>query len=65
MADFACGSGTLLTASLYNASRLARNPCFLYNFECSCREKERLVNVEKMLIEKGTYGLKRSNTLPR
>ncbi|MEM2803756.1 MAG: hypothetical protein QXJ05_06165, partial [Nitrososphaerota archaeon] len=52
--DFACGSGTLLTASLYNASRLARNLCFLYNLECLCEGKAR---VEKKLIENDIYGL--------
>ncbi|MEM4684484.1 MAG: hypothetical protein QXW45_06930 [Thermosphaera sp.] len=52
--DFACGSGTLLTASLYNASRLARNLCFLYNLECLCEGK---ASVEKKLIENDIYGL--------
>ena len=59
--DFACGSGTLLTASLYNTSRLARNVCFLHDLECSCREiegdKESSASIEKTLVEKGIYGL--------
>ncbi|MEM1696627.1 MAG: hypothetical protein QXQ90_08555 [Desulfurococcaceae archaeon] len=61
VADFACGSGTLLTASLYNASRLARNICFLHDLECLCREvkegKESSASIEKTLVEKGIYGL--------
>ncbi|MEM4959151.1 MAG: hypothetical protein QXX12_04665 [Nanopusillaceae archaeon] len=61
VADFACGSGTLLTASLYNASRLARNICFLHDLECLCREvkegKECSASIEKTLVEKGVYGL--------
>ncbi|MEM2752000.1 MAG: hypothetical protein QXI94_02835 [Sulfolobales archaeon] len=61
VADFACGSGTLLTASLYNASRLARNICFLRDLECSCREiegdKKSSASIEKTLVERGIYGL--------
>ncbi|MEM0172591.1 hypothetical protein [Thermofilum sp.] len=59
IADFACGSGTLLTASLYNASRLARNICFLHNLDFLCKEQneEKGVSVEKTLIERGIYGL--------
>ncbi|MEM0083516.1 MAG: hypothetical protein QW102_03250, partial [Candidatus Nezhaarchaeales archaeon] len=61
VADFACGSGTLLTATLYNASRLARNVCFLHDLECSCREiegdKESSASIEKTLVERGIYGL--------
>ncbi|MEM1623507.1 MAG: hypothetical protein QW543_05195 [Sulfolobales archaeon] len=59
VADFACGSGTLLTASLYNASRLARNVCFLHNLDCACVEqgKGERISIEKSLIERGIYGL--------
>ncbi|MEM1606346.1 MAG: hypothetical protein QXW41_08900 [Fervidicoccaceae archaeon] len=57
VADFACGSGTLLTASLYNASRLARNLSFLYGLECLCEEEGKPVSIEKKLIEGGIYGL--------
>ncbi|MCS7107654.1 MAG: hypothetical protein NZ902_06100 [Acidilobaceae archaeon] len=39
--DFACGSGTLLTASFYSLSRLARNLCFLRSLDC--REVERAI----------------------
>lgn len=49
IADFACGSGTLLTASLYNASRIARALCFLHDLECP--------DIEKKLVEEGIYGL--------
>lgn len=57
MVDFACGSGTLLTSSLYNASRIARNLCFIHNLECSCGDEEKSVSIEKKLIEEGIYGL--------
>ncbi|MCX8196667.1 MAG: hypothetical protein N3F67_06330, partial [Acidilobaceae archaeon] len=39
--DFACGSGTLLTASFYSLSRLARALCFLHSLDC--REVERAI----------------------
>ncbi|MEM0486897.1 MAG: hypothetical protein QW080_02025 [Sulfolobales archaeon] len=49
IADFACGSGTLLSASLYNASRIARVLCFFHELECP--------DIEKKLVEEGVYGL--------
>lgn len=49
IADFACGSGTLLTASLYSAVKIARTLCFTADVECP--------KVEKKLIEEGIYGL--------
>lgn len=49
VADFACGSGTLLTTSLHNAIRIARTLCFLYDLECS--------DIERRLAEGGIYGL--------
>ncbi len=49
IADFACGSGTLLAATLYCASRIAKAACFLSGVECP--------GVEKTLVERGLYGL--------
>ncbi|MEM1873033.1 MAG: hypothetical protein QXS85_04850 [Acidilobaceae archaeon] len=56
IADFACGSGTLLTSTLYNASRIARVVSFLHDLECLCGDGERAVSVEKKLVEDGIYG---------
>ncbi|MEM2291049.1 MAG: hypothetical protein QW711_05380 [Candidatus Korarchaeum sp.] len=48
IADFACGSGTLLTACLYNLSRIVRNYCFLNDLSYP--------SVERELVENGIYG---------
>ncbi|MEN2999231.1 MAG: hypothetical protein ABDH61_01445, partial [Acidilobaceae archaeon] len=47
--DFACGSGTLLAASLYAASRIAGNLCLLHDLPYA--------RLERGLVEEGIFGL--------
>ncbi|MEN3000049.1 MAG: hypothetical protein ABDH61_05695, partial [Acidilobaceae archaeon] len=49
IADFACGSGTLLTASLYAASWIAGNLSFLHDLPPPYPQRR--------LVEEGIYGL--------
>ncbi|MEM2208263.1 MAG: hypothetical protein QXG17_06195 [Sulfolobales archaeon] len=48
IADFACGSGTLLTASLYSVSRITEALSYLYGLESR--------DVTKEIVEGGIYG---------
>jgi hypothetical protein len=52
IADFACGSGTLLTASYYSIMRLLMELKHYYNLNDICLNEE-----GRMLIEKGIFGI--------